>query len=220
MKEYYNNFLIYNKNRKTEINRIDYLLSLFTKWCKQEFPVPTKKLNFQDSGIKLDSNLIEIAKKYLKKSDVNPAFEQFELHHTSKNSLFSDWSSAFELWCSRYNNYKLSTPKITTPQSKKAQEKADYRWDFRKAKDISDKIKSWLDFDVKVKWMDKYYWKDIFEFSIPTRQGDFKIGWKEVMHPDFNKKEILLYKIDSTDDNFMLEHKSDEIIDAEVLEND
>jgi hypothetical protein len=41
-----------------------------------------------------------------------------------------------------------------------------------------------------------------------------------MIHPDFNKEEILLFKIDSTDGSFMLEHKSDDIIDAEVLEND
>ena len=40
------------------------------------------------------------------------------------------------------------------------------------------------------------------------------------MHPDFNKEEILLFKIDSVDGNYMLQYQSDEIIDAEVLEND
>ena len=40
------------------------------------------------------------------------------------------------------------------------------------------------------------------------------------MHPDFNKEEILLYKIDSSDGQFMLNHKSEEILEIEVLEND
>ena len=81
-------------------------------------------------------------------------------------------------------------------KSQEQQEKSDYKWNFKKAKHISDKLKDWLEFDLGLDWKEKYYWKDIYEFEIKARNGILKIGWKKMPHPDFNKDEILLFKID------------------------
>jgi hypothetical protein len=105
-------------------------------------------------------------------------------------------------------NKKLTIKINNTTQNK---EKDYYKWDFRKAKEVSDKIKNWLRFDKKINWIDDYYWKDI---PIPG------IRWQKVMHPNFNKEEIILFKINSNDGSFILQHKSNDIIDAEVLKND
>ena len=40
------------------------------------------------------------------------------------------------------------------------------------------------------------------------------------MHPDFNREEILLFKIDSQNGQYMLKNTNDDIIEAEVQEHD
>jgi plasmid replication initiation protein len=111
----------------------------------------------------------------------------------------------FKKWC-------MQKKRKQTEVSPKEEQK-NYRWDFRKAKDISDKIKDHLEFEKGINWLDDYYWKDL---PIPG------IGWQKVMHPDFNKEEILLYKLDSKDDNskYLLDNKTDEILDIEIINND
>ncbi|MEA2049334.1 MAG: hypothetical protein U9O56_01175 [Campylobacterota bacterium] len=151
----------------------------------------------------LTTNMKEFAKEYIDKGSIDLEFIKFKNHYLGTGDLKVSWDKVWENWCIHHKQFK---PKDI---SKKAKEKQDYRWDFRKAKDVSDRIKDWLEFEKGINWLDDFYWKGI---PIPG------IGWQKVIHPDFNKEEILLYKIDSKDGTFMLNHKTDDIIDAEVLE--
>ncbi|MEA3554295.1 MAG: hypothetical protein U9R39_07845 [Campylobacterota bacterium] len=157
-----------------------------------------------DEDMVLNSPMLKVGQKYIDKNNIELEFMKFKNHYIASGDIKVSWAKMWENWCIKHKEFK---PKENT----KAKEKADYRWDFRKAKEVSDRIKDWLEFDKKINWLDDFYWKDI---PIPG------IGWQKVIHPDFNKEEILLYKIDSEDGNFMVEHKTDDIIDAEVLEND
>ena len=98
----------------------------------------------------------------------------------------------FKKWCMQKKRKRVKE----LEKSQEQQEKSDYKWNFKKAKHISDKLKDWLEFDLGLDWKEKYYWKDIYEFEIKARNGILKIGWKKMPHPDFNKDEILLFKID------------------------
>lgn len=158
-----------------------------------------------DEDIELSKTYKQIAKKYIKNNYMDIEFTKFKNHYISNGDLKVSWEKVWENWCI---NHKQFQPK---EQSTKSKEKSDYKWDFRKAKDVSDRIKDWLRFEKNINWLDDFYWKDI---PIPG------IGWQKVMHPDFNKEEILLYKIESQDGNYMIQHKTNDIIDAEVLEND
>jgi len=155
--------------------------------------------------MELDKSMIKIVKNYIPKENIEIEFIKFKNHYIANGDLKVSWAKVWENWCINHKQFK---PK---EQTKKQKEKTDYRWDFRKAKDVSDRIKDWLEFEKGVKWLEDYYLKDI---PIPG------IGWQDVMHPDFNKEEILLFKIDSDNGQFMLNNKSDDIIDTEVLEND
>jgi len=182
---------------------------MWKKWVKRSNTfknhLPSKEL---DPNFKLTDTMIELVKDLIVKDQINIEFEKFKSHHIAKGTLKANWKAAWKSWCI---NHKQFIPKAPREQTAKQKEKADYKWDFRKAKEVSDRIKNWLRFEKKINWLDDYYWKDI---PIPG------IGWQKVMHPDFNKEEIILFKIDSTDGNFMLQHKTNDIIDAEVLEND
>jgi len=163
-----------------------------------------------DEHLKLESNYIEIAKKYLKKEEMEVEFIKFKNYYISNGDIkvHSAWEKVWENWCINFKNFK---PK---EQTKKAKDKADYRWDFRQAKESSDKIKNWLEFEKKINWLEDFYLKDI---ALPG------IGWSEVIHPDYNKEEILLFKIDSPNGQFMLNNKStnknDDIIDIQIVED-
>jgi len=158
-----------------------------------------------DENLQLNNSIKEFAKKYIEKDNIELEFLKFKNHYIATGDLKVSWDKVWENWCINHKQFKQKE------QSQKSKEKSDYRWDFKKAKEVSDRIKDWLEFDKKINWLDDFYWKNI---PIPG------IGWQKVMHPDFNKEEILLYKIDSTSGNFMLGYKSNDIIDAEVLEND
>ena len=189
----YQRFQDYYKNNGFKFKVLRVLKEKWADWCRREQPL---KLNLEESGLKLNSNLIKIAKKYIQKDEITDLFTCFKLHHISKSTQSADWLKTWELWIinSKKINSNLSQNNLKTTKEK---EKVDYRWDFRKAKDVSDKIKDRLEFDKKINWLDDFYWKDI---PIPD------IGWQKVQHPDFNKEEILLYKINSTDGSFMLNH--------------
>jgi hypothetical protein len=160
-----------------------------------------------DENMVLNTNMKNLAKKYIDQNHIELEFIKFKNHYLATGDLkvHSEWEKVWENWCINHKGFK---PK---EQSQKAKEKSDYRWDFRKAKDVSDRIKDWLEFEKGINWLDDYYWKDI---PIPG------IGWQKMIHPDFNKEEILLFKKDSVDGSFMLKHTTNDIIDAEVLEND
>jgi len=158
-----------------------------------------------DENIELKNNFLKTAQNYLAKKDMEIEFIKFKNHYIANGDLKTSWEKVWENWCINHKQFK------PREQSQKSKEKQDYKWDFRKAKDVSDRIKDWLEFEKGINWLDDFYWKGK---TIPG------IGWQKVMHPDFNKEEILLFKIDSVDGNYMLQYQSEEIIDAEVLEND
>lgn len=158
-----------------------------------------------DENMNLSKSMEQTALKYMDTHVVQTEFLKFKNHYMANGDLKVSWEKVWENWCIQHKNFK---PK---EQSQKAKEKADYKWDFKKAKEVSDKIKDWLEFEKNINWLEDFYLQDR---PIPG------IGWQEVQHPDFNKEEILLYKIDSLNGQFMLQHKSEEIIDAEILEND
>lgn len=156
--------------------------------------------------LELDNRIIEIASQHISKDNIKNEFEKFKIYHKASGLLKANWRAEWEMWCIKTKEKAKSIQKTKT-----SKEKSDYRWNFRKAQDTSNKIKDWLEFEKGINWLDDYYWKGE---SIPG------IGWQKVMHPDFNKEEILLFKIDSNDGQFMLNHQSEEILEIEVLEND
>jgi hypothetical protein len=162
-----------------------------------------------DENTTLSNEMLKIAKSYIKDTEqITLEFTKYKNHYLANGDLKVSWLKVWENWCINYNQYKPKAPKEQTTKQK---EKADYRWDFRKAKDTSDRIKEWLEFEKGINWLEDFYLKDI---PIPG------IGWSDVMHPDFNKEEILLFKIDSQNGQYMLKNKTDDIIDAEVQEHD
>lgn len=158
-----------------------------------------------DEDMLLSDHMRSFASKHIDKNSIDLEFLKFKNHYLANGDLKVSWEKVWENWCIQHKQFK---PK---QQSTQAIEKQNYRWDFKKAKETSDRIKDWLEFDKGINWLDDFYWKGI---SIPG------IGWQKVQHPDFNKEEILLYKIDSDNGQFMLNHKSEDIIDAEILEKD
>jgi hypothetical protein len=159
-----------------------------------------------DENMQLSQELLTIAKKYIKKELIELEFTKFKNHYISNGDLKVSWERVWENWCINSKQFNTQQPASST-----LQEKQQYKWNFKKAQDTSNKIKDWLRFDKGINWLKDHYQKNI---PIPG------IGWQKVMHPDFNKEEILLYKIESENGQFLLNHKSNDIIDTEVLEND
>lgn len=160
--------------------------------------------------ITLDSDMINQATN-LNISAIDDEFEKFVSFNKSKFKSLKIMKSKWLLWIKQAAKYM-------TQQNKRAgynkynqiQEKEAYKWDFRKAKDVSDKIRNWLDFEAKIDWRDFYYFKDINPFTINARNGKLTIFYKDVIHPDFNRKETILYIKNESD-------KSD-IIDIKLLD--
>ncbi|MEA3316162.1 MAG: hypothetical protein U9Q30_09920 [Campylobacterota bacterium] len=175
------------------------------RWVLQQnkFNSPLEKTLINKDMI-LTEDMKKVASKYLKNDKIELEFIKFKNHYLASGDIKASWIKTWENWTIKNNQLKSKATSTS-------QEKSDYRWNFRKAKDVSDRIKEWLKFDKKINWLDDYYWKDI---PIPG------IGWQKVMHPDFNKEEILLYKVESKDGQFMIEHASDDIIEIEILENE
>ena len=168
-----------------------------------------------DENIILDNEMVQTAKNYMSKEYITLEFTKFKNHYIANGDLKVSWGKVWENWCINHKQFKPKTPR---EQSVKQKEKADYKWDFRKAKDISDKIKDWLEFDAKINWMEEYYWKDIHQFEIKTNDGILKLAWTKMPHPDFNKDEILLFKIDTEEAKYLLNREN--IDTVEVIEND
>ena len=168
-----------------------------------------------DENISLNSSMLQTAKKHIDKDLINLEFTKFKNHYLANGDLKVSWIKMWENWCINHKQFKPKAPKDQTVKQK---EKADYKWDFRKAKDLSDKIKDWLEFDAKIDWMEHYYWKNIQQFEIKTNNGTLKLAWKKMPHPDFNKEEILLFKIDTQEAKYLL--NNDTIDTVEVIEND
>jgi plasmid replication initiation protein len=129
-----------------------------------------------------------------------------EIEHKEFKVMFAkfgfdldSFQNEFEMFC-RYNNDIKDRINITnfkkwcmqkkrklSKQESIPSEQKEYKWQFKKAKEVSDKLKDWLEFDLGIDWLDDHYWKD---------EPIDGIGWQKVPHPDFNKDEILLYKLD------------------------
>jgi len=196
----YNNFKDYFKNKEIKFKSKTFILKKWRQWCERIHPI---SIDIQQIDYSID----------FKKFGTKKVFELWKNHNISKDFKFSEMKNAIL----NFENYAKINKKMiiknynnnNSNQSEKQKEKADYRWDFRKAKDTSDRIKEWLEFEKGIKWLEDFYLKDI---PIPG------IGWKDVMHPDFNREEILLFKIDSQNGQYMLKNTSDDIIEAEVQE--
>jgi len=156
----------------------------------------------EDFIIEINDEMIEMG-KMANMEDIDFEFKKFKNKEFNKNiknkeELIVRW----EQWIKQYIEYasnkrkeSLMRAKQPTSNTSSSIEQKNYRWEFRKAKNISDKIKDWLLFDIKLDWKELYYWKGIKEFDIKTNQGILKLGWEEKMHPDFNKEELLLFRI-------------------------
>lgn len=203
VEEVFENFVLYYQSKGTVNSDWE---AVWKRWVLNQNRYSNHLIKTTiDENYNLNNNLKKIAKKHIPADAIDMEFRKFKNHYLANGDLKVSWDRVWENWCINHKQFK------PRELSSKNEEKLKYKWDFRKAKDVSDRIKDWLEFDKGINWLDDYYWKGV---PIPG------IGWQKVMHPDFNKEEILLYKIDSTDGQFMLNHKSNDIIDAEVLEND
>lgn len=143
--------------------------------------------------IVLDDDMIKQANN-LNISNMDDEFKKFVAFNKNKFKSLNTMKSKWLLWIKAATKYiNQQNKRAGYTKYNQTQEKAAYKWDFRKAKDISDKISDWLDFEAKIDWRDLYYFKDINPFTINARNGKLTIFYKDVMHPDFNKKETILY---------------------------
>ncbi len=155
--------------------------ALWKTWVdKNENFTPTLKKKKVD--LIYEQSTIEIAKSYINEKDIEIEFRKFINYYTAKNNYNVNWMPIWENWCIRFQG----------SGNQNNNEQKDYRWKFKKDQSDSDKIKDWLDFDIKLDWKEVYYWKDIRIFTVKTKNNNVVISWKKVMHPDFNKEEILL----------------------------
>jgi len=200
VEEVFENFKLYYQSKATVNNDWE---AVWKKWVLNQNKYANHLIKTTiDEYLELKNNYLEIAKKYIPQGDMELEFIKFKNHYIANGDLKVSWERVWENWCINYKKFK------PYEQSQQLKEKQNYRWDFKKAKDTSDKIKNWLEYEKGINWLEDYYLKDI---PIPG------IGWQDVMHPDFNREEILLYKIQSDNGQFLLNHKSDEVLDVEIL---
>jgi len=141
-------------------------------------------------------------------------FENFCLYNNEDEEKITD--DNFKKWCMQKKR------KIVENENKSLgiQEQKQYAWDFKKAKDKSDKIKDFLDFDLGVDWLNIYYLKDIKTFEVVFKNEVVKIGWQDVMHPHFDKEEILLFRIYddvsdmSDEERYLLENGGKDVMEV------
>jgi len=190
---------------KSSYNRTNWYTIIDTK-ISQLLNI-TKKIFKGKFEIKLDDTMIKQAQN-LNINDIDNEFEKFVSFNKNKFKSLKLMHSKWLLWLKQAVKYHKQQNKKTAQSQN--QEKAAYKWDFKKAQFDSNKIKDWLDFTAKINWIDDYYLKDINPFVINANNGKLTIFWKDVLHPDFNKQEILLYiKNDDVSD--------DSVIDVELL---
>ena len=135
-------------------------------------------------------------------------FENFKIYND--NNLEKITLDNFKKWCMQKKRKQTQVQATQTTNN----EKDRYKWEFKKAQAISNKIKDHLEFNLGINWLEDYYLKDVKEFAV----DGIKYGYQDVMHPYFNKEEILLYKIDDDNGQFLIQFKEDEIIDIELIE--
>ncbi len=151
----------------------------------------------------LDLKFKEISDKY-KIKNFDDELEQFKNFNNDnpKRINLNNWTN----WCKQYQMHKNKKSAKNTSSEQK-----NYTWDFRKAEKISNEIKNFLEFEKGIKWLEDYYLKDI---PIPG------VGWQDVMHPHLNKEEIILFKLDSEHEQFMINYQSDDILEVEVVNDE
>ncbi len=121
------------------------LIKKWTKWCNDINPL---LVTVDKSELILNSLLrYNIAKKYINNKISDIEFTKFKNHYISKGTTRVTWNPVWENWCINYEKFK---PKAPREQSSNQKEKAEYKWNFKKAKDVSDKLKDWLEFDEKI----------------------------------------------------------------------
>jgi len=170
----------------------------------------TKKIFKDKFERKLDKSMIEQAEK-LNISNIDDEFKKFASFNKNKFKSLKNMKSKWFLWIIQAAKYiRQQNKRAGHSKYNQIQEKAAYKWDFRKAKNVSDKIRNWLDFEAKIDWRDLYYFKDINPFTINARNGKLTIFYKDLMHPDFNKEETILY--------IKNESEKSDIIDVELLD--
>jgi len=171
--------------------------------------VKAQKNELKNEDIKDLEQFREMFAKFqfnLKEFDLE--FESFKIYND--NNLEKITLDNFKKWCMQKKRKQTQVQATQTINT----EKDSYKWEFKKAQAISNKIKDHLEFNLGINWLDDYYLKDIKEFEA----DGVKYGYQDVMHPDFNKEEILLYKIDDDNGQFLIQFKEDEIIDVELIE--
>ena len=124
-------------------------------------------------------------------------FEQFKVYNDNKIDKITQ--DNFKKWCMQKKRKAMQK----NNENAASQEQNQYRWNFKKAKAVSDKIKDWLEFELAIDWISEYYYKDIYEFEI----DDKKIGIQKVMHSDFNKEEYILFFVEDEENRYLLENK-------------
>ena len=129
------------------------------------------------------------------KIKINSIFNKFKSWHISKGTLNSNWFHAWISWCERANEYEKQNQKST-----KAQEKAEFMWDFQKAELLSNKIKKWLLDEHNIIWQDFIKQYSQFEFK--------NIGWSSFKHPSMPKNVTLLFIKDDETNTKVIELKS------------
>lgn len=86
------------------------------------------------------------------------------------------------------------------------QENKSYAENFNALKEVSDKIKNYLDFQRNINWIDNYYLQNKL-----LKIDGITIGFKDMKHPYLtNKSEIILFKVE----------KDEEIIDVPISSKD
>jgi len=136
--------------------------------------------------------------------DFEIEFESFKIFNDNKIDKVTLIN--FDKWCMQKRRKLVEKEEKNSVKN----EQKEYRWNFRKAKDISDKLKKYLKFELGINYLD-YYWEDTRPFTVKGISYD----WRDVMHPDFNKNEILLFIVDEKDENskYLLNYEED-IIDV------
>jgi len=130
---------------------------------------------------------------------VTEQFEKFKQYNQNDESKITlkNW----KLWCSQYNKFQTSkNSKKST--AKKNSEQKDYAWEYKKAKEISDRVKDYYYFEKGIDVLNDYYMKDI-----PFEGFEFK----EATHPYLDKSEVFIIPIN-------LESKN-ETINIDILED-
>jgi len=159
------------KNEKNIIEREAFENKIiFNEVKHKNFKILFKKFNFSDE-------------------EFTSEFENFCLYNNEDEKKITD--DNFKKWCMQKKRKMIENEN----KNLGIQEQKQYAWDFKKAKYKSDKIKDFLDFDLGVDWLNIYYLKDIKTFEVVFKNEVVKIGWQDVMHPHFDKEEILLFRI-------------------------